>query len=65
MGNGHPHAQFYPLRRVWEESALVVQRLNGVEATRAILLNKAVSAVVSKKAGADFKKTIKSLTDSE
>ncbi len=63
LDHGHPRAQFYPLRRVWEEATLVTERLNGLEKTRAILTNKAVSAVISKKAAGDFKKLLDGMGD--
>lgn len=65
LAHGHTQAQFYPLRRVWEEAALVADRENSLEASRAILMNKAVSAVIDKKASSDFKKTIKGMTDDD
>lgn len=61
LEHGHPHAQFYPLRRVWEEASIVADRINNLEKTRAVLMNKAVSAVISKKAAGDFKQTIEEL----
>lgn len=63
LDHGHPHAWRYPIRMVWEEAALVVERLNGLEASRAVLLQMAVSSVISKKAGAEFKKAIRRLSE--
>lgn len=63
LEHGHSHARFYPLRRVWEEAALVSERVNNLEKTRAILTNKAVSAVISKKAAGDFKRLIDEMGD--
>jgi len=63
LDHGHPHAQFYPLRRVWEEASLVVERVNALQALQAKLVNKAVSAVLSKKASSDFDRTMKDLSD--
>lgn len=60
---GHSNAQFYPLRRVWEEASIVVDRENGREKTRAVLLNKAVSAVLGKKAAKEFEKTLNEMGD--
>jgi hypothetical protein len=48
----------YPVGMVWDEVSMVVDRLNGLEATRAVLLHLAVSAVLSKEAGDVFKKRI-------
>ncbi|MFC3724406.1 hypothetical protein [Neoaquamicrobium sediminum] len=46
---------------VWVEAGLVVQRINRMEATRALLLRDAVSAVITKKAQNKFKETIDKL----
>lgn len=48
---------------VWDETNLVVDRLNGQEATRAVLLQMAVSSVLSKEAGKKFDKMIKRMTE--
>lgn len=45
-----------------DEYNLVVERINGLEVTRATLLQLAVSSVLSKKAGKVFDKQIKRLT---
>lgn len=63
LDHGHAHAQFYPLRRVWEEAQLVVDRENNLEALRAKLNNSAVSAVIDKKASNRFERLIKDMTD--
>lgn len=47
---------------VWVEAEMVVSRLNQQEATRAVLLQMAVSSVLSKKAQARFDKQVKALT---
>lgn len=62
MSQGHPEAGWYPLGLLWVESQLVVERLNQQEATRATLLQLAVGSILSKKTGAEFKKTLKELT---
>jgi hypothetical protein len=46
---------------IWDEVSLVVDRKNRDQATTATLLNLAVSAVLSEKAGKNFKKTIDGL----
>lgn len=46
---------------VSDEADLVVARLNQAEATRALLLQMAVSSVLSEKAGEEFQKVIKRL----
>jgi hypothetical protein len=63
LDHGHPDASAYPVGQVWDEASLVVERLNGLEATRAILVQMAVSSVLSKEAGAEFSKAIKRLND--
>lgn len=62
LSEGHTDAHQYPLGMVWVEAELVVQRQNEMEATRAVLLRDAVSAVISKKGQNHFKKTIEKLT---
>lgn len=44
-----------------DEHNLVVERLNGLEVTRATLLQLAVSSILSKKAGKEFDKNIATL----
>lgn len=63
LDHGHPLAAFYPLCLVWSEAELVTTRLNGFEATRAVLLQMAVSTLFSNKAAGAFKKEIKRLND--
>lgn len=62
LDHGHPHAWHYPIGRVWDESNLVAQRFNNQEATKAILLEMAVSSVLSKEGGKEFDKMIKRMT---
>ena len=47
---------------VWVEAEFAVERVNGDEVTRALLLQMAVSAQFSKKAMAAFKKKLKALS---
>lgn len=47
---------------VQDEARLVTERLDGLMATEALLVQLAVSSVLSKKAGALFKKTIEGMT---
>ncbi len=44
-----------------DEHNIVVERLNGLEVTRATLTRLAVSAILSKQAGREFDKSIASL----
>lgn len=41
-----------------DEALLVMQRINRLEATRALLLQMAVSSVLSNEAGAEFQKIL-------
>lgn len=49
---------------VFTEAEYVVERLDREEATRAVLVQMAVSSMLSKKAGEVFKKKIKEMTQS-
>lgn len=62
LDHGHPYANRYAIGRVFEEARLVVERLNGLEATRAVLTQMAVASLLSKDAGTGFKNLIASLT---
>ncbi|HYD06290.1 MAG TPA: hypothetical protein VEC60_11225 [Reyranella sp.] len=62
LDHGHPDARRYPLGVLWDESRLVVERMNGEMATHLSLLQLAVGSVLSKKAGDLFNKQIKALT---
>jgi len=50
---------------VHDESALVVERVNGVMATEAILIQQAIASVLDKKAAKLFTETVKRLTDGD
>ena len=63
MDHGHPQARHYPLGRLMDEARLVVQRVNNGHATTAILLQGAVSGVLSKKANKEFQKQISRLLE--
>jgi hypothetical protein len=49
---------------VFVEAEFVVERLDREEASRAVLLQMAVSSMLSKKAGEAFRKKIKEMTQS-
>lgn len=51
LGNGHPDARKYPLSSVIDEAAIVAERLNTEEVTRATLIKLAISATLSKEGG--------------
>lgn len=63
MTNGHVDAQSYPVGMVWDEAAIVVENVNRMEATRATLLQMAVSSVLSKEAGKLFRETVNRLNE--
>lgn len=65
LDHGHSAANRYPIGRVVDEAELVVERLNGFEATRAILIQSAMASVHTKEGGKEFKKLIKKLNDGE
>lgn len=62
LDHGHPHARQYPIGMVWEESTLVVERMNHEAASNMALLQLAAGSLLSKEAGKQFKKTLKELT---
>lgn len=64
MSEGHPDAPYYPIGVVWDEARIVVERHNGAHATQAVLVQLAVSSVLSKDGAKEFKKTINRLNDS-
>lgn len=48
---------------VWEETEIVVERMNQEDASRTVLLQMAAASIMSKEAGRLLKKTLKELTD--
>lgn len=48
---------------VWDEASLVVDRLNGLEATRGILTQMAVSSLFSEDARTDFRSLIEKMSE--
>lgn len=63
IDHGHTHARRYPLGMVMDETRIVVQRVNNGYATQAVLLQGAVSGVISKKANKGFKEQIDRLLE--
>lgn len=68
LAHGHVQAQRYPLNLVWDESQLVVDRINGLLATEATILHQVMTTAVAafgkdggRKANADLTKMIKRL----
>ncbi len=47
LDHGHPDAPDYPLAFMWEESQLVVERINSMLATETSLLDAAVSTGIA------------------
>lgn len=62
LDHGHADAQSYPIGMVFVEAELVVERINNAHATTAILLQTAVSSLLSKKGSSAFQTQIKKLT---
>ncbi|ESQ85388.1 hypothetical protein AEAC466_04265 [Asticcacaulis sp. AC466] len=70
LANGHTDAQFYPLCRVWEEAAIVVERENSRIKTDAILTNQAVSTAIAtafgnNRAQKNFQKLLDEMSDAD
>lgn len=65
LAHGHPDAASYPVGMVWDEAQIVVDRLNGMETTRAIMTQMAVASLLSAKGGKEFRKLIKGLNRDE
>lgn len=63
LANGHPHARRYPLGMLWDESRIVVERINGVLATEAVLLRQAITSVFSDEGAKGFSDTVSRLTE--
>ena len=61
LDHGHPQARLYPIGMVWEESALVVERMNREAASNTTLLQLAAGSLLSKDAAKQLKKTLKEL----
>lgn len=62
MDHGHPDARLYPLGMVWEETTIVVDRINNEAASNTALLQIAGSAVMGKQGMQLLKKVLKELT---
>ena len=54
----------YPIGKVFMETELVVARINQEEASRAVLIQKAMASVLSKKGAASFSKRIEKMSKS-
>ena len=65
LDHGHPTARDYPISMVWDEVEFIVARQNRMEATGAILIQSAVSSILSEKGGSHFKKLIKKMMQDE
>lgn len=58
LDHGHPEARHYPLGMLSDETALVIERVNGNIVTDANLLQLAIGSVLSKKARIEFSDAI-------
>jgi len=63
LDHGHPKAMHYPIAMLWDESELVVERLNSQAITEAILFQMAAGSLLSKDAAREFKKMVTGLND--
>lgn len=63
LSEGHPDAPHYPIGMVWDEARLAVERINRFHATQAVLVQQAVSSILSKDGAKEFKKTITGLNN--
>lgn len=61
LDHGHPEARLYPLGMLWDESNLVIERVNGATVTEANLLQHAIGSILSKKSGTHFQKMIRDI----
>lgn len=61
LSAGHVNAQHYPIGRVHDEAGLVEQRRAAELATQNLLLQKAISSILSKNARKSFTKDVGSL----
>ncbi|PZR90341.1 MAG: hypothetical protein DI537_19185 [Stutzerimonas stutzeri] len=69
LAHGHADAQCYPVRMVWEEGFLVVERINQMLATETALMHQVITTGISafgkdggKSAHASLMKSLKRLT---
>lgn len=65
LANGHPLSPHYPVHRVWEEAFIVAERTNLTIVTEAVMTQLAVASLLSKDAGTEFKKVIRSMTNEQ
>lgn len=63
LANGHPDAGLYPIGRVHDEAELVSQRISQQMASESVLIQLAVSSVLSEDAGKLFGQEIKRLSE--
>lgn len=68
LAHGHPRANEYPVGLLWEESQLVVERVNRQQVTEAVILHQIMMTAVSafgkdggRRANKNFEKMIKEL----
>lgn len=63
LGNGHPACRRYPLWQVALEVEIVRDRINALIATEAVVLQAAVSSILSKDAAKAFTKLVEAMRD--
>ncbi len=63
LDHGHPEAQSYPIGMLWDESLLVIERLNRIEVSRVMLFQAAVSAFFSKDAANELQKLVSKMME--
>lgn len=63
LEHGHRWAAKYPLWQLWMEAEIIRDRVNGVMVSQAILIQGAVSSLLSKEGAKGFKELVESLND--
>jgi hypothetical protein len=65
MKEGHRYARQYPLAYLWSEVRIVRQRLARQRALEAVLMQMVIGSMFNKDAGAELKKTLERMDESE
>ena len=63
LDHGHKDARHYPVGMVWDESEIVVERVNRELASQATIMQAAFIGSNSKKGAAHLQRLLKELTD--
>ena len=64
MSEGHAHARRYPIGMLLDECRIASRRINNRIASEMSLTHLAVSAILSKKGGTEFRKAVQRLQES-